>query len=87
MSNAAPPRIHCLPRTLAYPGLSLGKWSNLRGWTKASDSELLFLDCQDSLPGRSHKFPGSFLSSQGKLASFAAFAVPPITSASLVCNA
>lgn len=36
----APPRIHRLPRTLAYPGLNLGKWSNIRARPRLTTQDL-----------------------------------------------
>ena len=39
---SGPPHIHCLPRTLAYPGLNLGKWSDIGTGTQAHDSDLLY---------------------------------------------
>lgn len=39
----APPRILCLPRTLAYPGSNLGKWSDNRYWQPGTRLRLIVL--------------------------------------------
>lgn len=86
MSSAAP-RIQHLPRTLAYPGLNLGKWSNVgagpRHTTQVEGVGFISPLC---LVART-SFRAPYRPVKGKPAGLEALVHPSITSPSLVCNA
>lgn len=86
MSNA-PPRTHYLPRTLAYPGLNLGKWSNIgSGFSPTTQADGIRLVSPLDLRVRT-SFRAPYRPVKVSQRAWKRWSIPSITSTSLICNA